>query len=329
MNNKYKLSDLKSQLGGDIDLFICAASFEDRCCSIPKAIRDQKVNVKKCLVSVCGGSKNERYLKNTGELRSFFPEQVCLIVKTNNDYPFSICDEWLVEIQKACKGFSGGEKIVFDITTFTHESLLIIINCMKSVSDDLIRNCVFLYSSAQDYSSKSNEIDKKWLSKGLKSIRTILGYPGYLKPMKKNHLIVLVGFEYIRALGLIEAFEPSYLSLGCGSKAASIDIKHREANKRFHSLTKSLQVTSPEVKSFEFECNDPDSTRNALKRIFNANPDMNYIIAPMNTKLSTIGCALFAWENDNVQLIYAQPEEYNYDDYSTPGSEFYCIKVEL
>jgi hypothetical protein len=45
----------------------------------------------------------------------------------------------------------------------------------------------------------------------------------------------------------------------------------------------------------------------------------------MNTKISTIGSALAALEEEAIQLCYAQPLQYNYKSYSTPGNTCYLL----
>ena len=57
---------------------------------------------------------------------------------------------------------------------------------------------------------------EKWLSKGVKEIRSVLGFPGEILPSRKNHLIVLTGYEYERAKTIIDILQPYSLALGFG-----------------------------------------------------------------------------------------------------------------
>jgi hypothetical protein len=50
------------------------------------------------------------------------------------------------------------------------------------------------------------------------------------------------------------------------------------------------------------------------------NSEYNTVICPLNTKPSTIGAALAAIKSDNIQLVYAQPVQYNTKGYSTPSN---------
>ena len=55
--------------------------------------------------------------------------------------------------------------------------------------------------------------------------------------------------------------------------------------------------------------------------------DYNVIVSPMNNKISTVSCALAAYDNENIQLAVAIPMVYNSEMYSTPGD--YCYLIEI
>ena len=63
------------------------------------------------------------------------------------------------------------------------------------------------YIGAKEYSVNEKNEDDKWLSKGIKEIRTVIGYPGFSDPTKDNHLLILFGFESDRTKRLINEFE--------------------------------------------------------------------------------------------------------------------------
>jgi hypothetical protein len=77
------------------------------------------------------------------------------------------------------------------------------------------------------------------------------------------------------------------------------------------------------VLEFTFSCSDPEATRDALRKQVFLSPGHNILIAPLNTKISTLGAALLALENDAIQLCYATAHHYNEARYSTPGD--YCF----
>jgi hypothetical protein len=208
--------------------------------------------------------------------------------------------------------FRDAEKnILIDISTFTHEALLIILRSVRTLirPQDQVR---FAYVPALEYSV--GDIDsEKWLSKGIREIRSVIGYPGEVLPSRKIHLVVLVGFETERARAVIEAYEPSHISLGFSTEAKSTSKKNFAANEFFH---KKMMTLFPSSKSFTFSADDFLETAMALKSVVASQPEYNVVIAPLNTKVSTIGSGLAAIADDTIQLCYAQAELYNFDKYS-------------
>lgn len=166
--------------------------------------------------------------------------------------------------------------------------------------------------------------DKKWLSKGLKQVRTVLGYPGILSPSKRSHLIVLVGFEDERAVELIRECEPSMVSLGKGDASEEGTAPHQEANTYSFNRIKHLVG---EVNCFEFKAYDAVATMTALREQAQLHADCNVTIAPMNTKISTLGAALLALEDERIQLCYAPPNIYNASKYSLPDDDYYMFEL--
>ena len=157
-----------------------------------------------------------------------------------------------------------------------------------------------------------------------KTSSTVLPCPGELLPSRKIHLIVLVGFETERARALVEAYEPSLITLGYGTEGTSTSKKNFIANELFH---KRMMALFPTSKSFNFAADSFSETAIALNAEVAAQPGYNVVIAPLNTKLSTIGCALAANSNQEIQLCYAQAELYNFENYSLPSDSFHLFSI--
>ena len=56
---------------------------------------------------------------------------------------------------------------------------------------------------------------------------------------------------------------------------------------------------------------------------------MNTVIAPMNNKISTVGAALAALKNPNIQISYAQADIYNVVGYSMPNDDYYLGELDF
>ena len=118
-------------------------------------------------------------------------------------------------------------KILLDISTFTHEVLLLLLCIFRQWVYNIELTCV--YCNTLDYSTKE-AVENKWLSKGLKEVRTVLGFPGDSLPSQKTHLIVIVGYEYERAYNIINIIEPNSLCLGYVVAEETSTVKNKDAN---------------------------------------------------------------------------------------------------
>lgn len=145
-------------------------------------------------------------------------------------------------------------------------------------------------------------------------------------PSQKLHLIVMAGFEADRAERLLQEYEPSRISLGLGDPDYSISPDHYKANRLFYQ---KLLEKYANVLEFTFSCSDPEATREVLRTQVLGLPKHNTLIAPLNTKISTLGAALLALEDDSIQLCYATAHQYNETRYSIPGDHCYYFSAAL
>ena len=216
--------------------------------------------------------------------------------------------------------------ILLDITTFTHETLLILLAII--INKYPTANITCCYVNAKEYSIGAVKQEDKWLSIGVGDVRTILGYAGTTKPSLKTHLIVIVGYEHERATKIIEGLEPDSLSLGYGEASDATTEKNKGANKQFVDLIKEMSVYYENVSEFIVPCNSPyNACKAILDEVNRIGPDKNIIIVPMNNKISTIGVALAYFEKNDIQLCYAPALIYNYLSYSIPGDKCYFFSL--
>ena len=317
-----QLSKLNSTLiDAPIDVFICSASYEDRCKSITHNLGD--VQIERSIVAYNNNflplvQKNLTYLSKTLIERTGKDRLLELALDTNK--PIWTADHIVQIVGSAV--MEGAHRFVIDATTFTRESLLILVRFLKQSlkTSDSVQ---FLYAPAKEYSI-GTQYEDKWLSRGIREVRSVLGYPGDFLPSRQTHLIILVGFEDDRAISLIRECEPALISLGLGDRAEAGTGPHQSTNEhRFARLKSSLDSAS----DFVFKGYDAEATRKILKERVSAAPDMNTIIAPMNTKISTLAAAALALENKSIQICYAQANIYNYSRYSSPDDNFYLFRL--
>ncbi len=83
-----------------------------------------------------------------------------------------------------------------------------------------------------------------------------------------------------------------------------------------------------DLNQFEISCTEIDSVETVVSEQISKFKDCNVFIAPMNTKLSTVGVAGAAFRHPNVQICYASATQYNIRGYSTPSDQVLVAKVD-
>lgn len=291
--------------------FICFASFESRCYTIAQNI--DVGSVKKSFVF--RNIDPPMNLYNVGNLETIckIMEEIS-VVEVSLNTPVSMADKMFSVIWEIVN--SAITNVIVDISTFTHETLLILLKTMY-IHRDSFSSINLIYNGASEYS--------EWLSKGCKDIRNVVGYPGFFNPSYKDHMIILTGFEKERATQLVELFEPDILSIGNGSEPT--DENHLdtmcEMKKEFDAWFSNLGTS---WEPFDFSCSNIQSTMEKISIEINKSDNKNIILVPLNTKLSTIAVALIALQNEKIQVVYPVPEVYN-TIYSKPSENFTVIDL--
>jgi hypothetical protein len=301
-----------------VSYFICSSSFEARCLVIPDIISQSKL--KKSFVFFNDNEVND-IIQNAEILSKKLPESE--LINLNSDEPIYNYKKIMNVINSIANSSLANKNILIDSTTFTHESLLILLRLLETYKEQLGE--IFIsYVGAEEYSTNETEDEEKWLSKGVDEIRTIIGYPGFTDPTKRNHLIILFGFELDRTKKIIDEYEFDIISLGFGD--LPIQNNHMKINCERH---KRLLSVYPEAREFKFSLIDPNQAKDQLIEYIEKNTLSSYntVIAPLNNKVSTIGAGLAAISNENIQLAYAKASMYNIQGYSIPNEDIYLHKL--
>lgn len=307
MNKTINIKDIHEYLS-TVDLYICSASFESRSTIFTAAINKDIVNSATILYNnapECCFKENIQYME------AEWADKAHLVPVLYEDTS-STADAFSAYFKKQFAQKRG--VILLDCTTFTHEGLLIVLRYLYEYRD--MYECLkVIYICAESYSNNTNNVKDKWLTKGISSIKTVLGYPGTFNPSKKNHLIILFGFELDRTIKLIDQMDFDDITLCFGSERDSITTEHYKLNKSRHE---ELLSRYPNAKKLEISLRDHTQTEQVLLDYIKDDAS-NIVIAPMNNKISTIGVALATVVNPNIQVIYSKANEYNVSGYSTPA----------
>lgn len=318
---KISLSNLRTTLRDPYDLFICSGSYEDRCLSVARNLDTAKIG--KSLV-LSNNDLLEHIEVNRNKLTTIFGDKGRVVELSTSD-PLITADNLRQSINTVLNdGYY--ESILLDVTSLTHESLMILLRLFQIHPPK--GKVTGVYANASEY-SVGDEVKHKWLSRGIGEVRSILGFPGNISPSLKTHLILIVGYEHERAAGIIESLEPHSIALGYGRSGNATTEKDRDANEHYMHLVEQMATSYADVNSFEIPCDDPHKVRDEIQSQIDKANNMNVLIAPMNNKLTTIGATWAAFKNENVQMCYAKALRYNYLNYSKPGSQCYIFDLSV
>lgn len=315
MSKELTLDNLRSEFFQQEDniCFIYCVSFEDRSVSVPQALDNSKFAYSLMFISQESNEFSSRNKKIADGLKIADVEEVHDIytddpIKTSMGFYNA-----LVSIFQQRQGMTT----VVDISTFTRETLLILLGTLHKLKDDFSK-LKLVYTAAK-------AMDNDWLSRGVSDYRSVLGYSGEFSLKKPVHLVLLTGFELDRAIATIEEYEPSIISIGVGDQKESINPKLYDRNvKYFHDL---VNIYGSRVQTFTFSLINPFKCRDAIWSHISKCEPSNVVIAPLSNKLSTVGAGLLGLSNPSIQICYTKPLEYNYENYSVPDIKAYVVDV--
>lgn len=288
-----------SKIPRNIDYLLLCASFEERCLSMHECLDSEFVtNTGVFYYKQFTGSSSPYLEKLQGKFEANLYE-------LDYDNPTTVADA-LINFMSKVNDEKEKPNLVIDISTYTKEALLIIVKYL-SINEKAFSHIYLFYR----YASVS-----KYLSDGVVSIRSVLGYMGEISIDKPMHLVLLSGFEHERAKEIIDTLEPDIISIGSGHEEGSITTKLHNLNKEF--TNKLIAYYSNEnIRTFEFSLKEPLEVKKTILDLVQKMPKYNTVVAPLNNKVSTVGVALAAVENSTIQLIYSQMSEYNESSYSS------------
>ncbi len=303
---------------GEIDLFICASGFESRSTSLALLLDEKSISNGVMFHQMDNYSVSE---KNMHEFRKKF--STFEVVEFPKNKPFDAFEIFISNIDKYIPQLVTKEirNIVVDITAFTREILLILLKILTSPCIKEYVNVILAYMPAQSY-------QENWMTKGVREVRPILGYSGLLSPSKPSLLVALTGFEIERLRTVIDIFEISHLLLGKPCKESSInnDLFIISESKCEQLKTEYQHLIKDDC--FTFSCQDIKKTKEVILDIYNRyKEDFNIIVIPLNNKISTLGVAFAALEEEGIQVCYPSANQYNIDNYSTPSELFFIYNV--
>lgn len=286
--------------------FIAAASFEDRSLHwVQRFLNEGGTREQVFLADVFEHA--EEYTANLGRIAEL---GISNQVRINR---FSSMDVWSWVVDVVQRASDTGGTLTIDITCMPREllgMLLFSISVKKSSFDTIW--AVYVSAPEGGYATQNLQLpkDKRWLSKGVATIRSIVGYPGVFYSERPCHLIVLAGHEEERVAQLVEYVEPKRLTISGEREDTSTVPGGRDISDRVAQTLKS-RIQVPLIQDIGFSSSSIDEVFVSLTEQGLGETGENVALSAMNTKLSFVGSALFALSNRAVRMMYAVPREYN------------------
>ena len=312
MTSSFPVRDIASRWAGRPVHLIARVSFEERSLVVARALSD--VDVRRC-TCFASARRSERTEAHLAEFRALLPS--ASVEELDTADPLATAKR-LFDVLSAEMAETGLRDLVMDVTSFRREELLMLLAILRTLAPSPGTRSEALYIGSGPMA--------EWLSGQVTALRSIVGYAGDMWPSRPTTLVVLIGFEFARARSIVENYEPRTLILGKGMISQSISeglgARNDEFFRELHSQYDNV------VGTFEFSARDPFSTAEALERAVLLDGSANVIVAPLHTKLSTLGAGLFAARHPQVQVCYAPVDIYNEQEYSSIGSDAFVVELD-
>jgi hypothetical protein len=221
----------------------------------------------------------------------------------------------IIEIDKILRDScvaKGKLRITLDATTFPRGELFTLLYYLRHLS--FLDSLRILYVSPQSYGD--------WLSEGYTYPIVPTFFEGPRNLEKRRALLLLTGFEYDRAVGLIDDFEPSAVIIG-KPKPGTSDKFLDTSEMLVEKLKKTRKIES---KIYEVPANDPFSCKKCLEKIMREHSQTyDFLVSALGTKLEAIGTYLAYEQAQKFRVVYPLPLIYNVVNYSSGCLDVYEI----
>jgi hypothetical protein len=283
---------------GPDDLFICCASFEDRCVSsVLKMGVDFRVRFAVIIV-IEEPFYKKQVDKNLYRLQKELGKRTgegIFVITSLRDNPTDGISQ-LKDIWKKCQPKDAEEpSITIDISGFTKIYLMELLHYLVIEMNLGIPRMVY---TTQTYAPTK-------LTRGVEQITTVPNYFGTASLEKETALVLLLGFEPERSLAVWKHYNPQKTIALITAPPRNPDyLKYAQENN-------SYLLAQPSVEVREMPADSPYGLRNVLEQIHDDTKGAyNMVIGPFGTKPQTVGVFLFCLEHPKAQVVYSFPVNY-------------------
>lgn len=302
------------------DMFITCASFEERCLGSLRKFSNYSAQH---IILFKFGEGNPVREKNWDCMLNIFAKnninKTQYIITVNHGMTAS----GVLELHKYFKENILAKKpgksvnITIDITTFTKELLLEVLFYLVQIAR--VENLRFLYTVPEKYASP----DEGPLSHGIKNIKIIPFFWNRWSAIKDDMLVVILGYEEMRAWSLISKFDANINKLFITKPGSK-----KEWDTHCETFNKNLLNENYEKDTMPSL--DPMSVVSILKekivdQMFHEK--YNIFIAPFGTKPQLLGIFYFLQTYPTVcaNIVSSTAIEHNTPYYSSGVGDTYCL----
>ena len=289
-------------MGTPDDVFICSASFEERCVGTCRLFDDYRFRNGFVFVNdQPAGNKEQRLREIRAMTNPLGRVEVLWYSETDPAGSIASFTKYLHQIDLD----PANTVITLDISTFNKRHLLML---LKELDErgywDSLR---ILYTEPQDYATDLYLP----LSMGIKQIEPVQGFVNTQPLNKPLLLLILLGYEGDRAMALFNNIDPNETILVVPKPAF-----HDEWEGRTEKMNSDL-ITLLGVESLRYaDSRHPEEVAETMAKILTSGDhnldDWSCYISPLGTKPQIVGLYLFWRQNHNkFSILYAQPLKHN------------------
>lgn len=308
--------ELRGTLQGPVSLISCL-SFEERSLSAVKALASDGLTRWLCIL-------NEDIETDISAMRDKAQAIACdagvkiEFLGASKQNPLQLADS-LIELASDAE-LSAQRPWVADITTMTHEMLLILVAAADEIVKQL-RDLTLIYNVAGAYSG-DDKPEEKWVSRGIHEVRSVIGYPGSWAPGEHTTMVAFPGFDPERMRHMVEEIEPDQLIVGI---ACPVGERHVWSAEKNRGIAGQLLQTRNGY-TFDYPALDPLGAVDAVIDVLRETTG-NVLLAPLNSKISTAALGVLVRLKPEWQICYAPAFIYNLK-YATPSDCFLTCSLE-
>jgi len=316
MNEIRKVSQVKSISENEPDsLFITCASFEERFLGVIKSSKRESFQKIILFKFKHPNKQREKNIKEMEDIWHLDNDPNYLKIDCEHGRTVEAILELNEKISKMLPELSSAT-ITIDITTFTKDLLTNMV--LYFIKYKEVKRIRCLYTSPQRYASP----EEGGLSYGIRSIHfPPLGWSDW-SPLKDNLLIIILGFEELRARSLLERF-PAQKKLIFITKPGTI-LEWNEYCEKYNSNLLKVYNYCGELPAI-----DPYKTSQLLRQneeILKMKEEYNIFISPLGTKPQLLAVLDSMLKGLPANIVTTTVTKHNFPYYSSGiGSifEFY------